>query len=102
MTSIPLNYYLTLSAVLFSIGVIGVLTRRNAIIVFMSVELMLNSVNLTLVAFSAFLGNSAGQILVFIVMAVAAAEASVGLAIILALFRNKQTVNIDEINIMKW
>ena len=102
MTSIPLNYYLTLSAVLFSIGVIGVLTRRNAIIVFMCVELMLNSVNLTLVAFSAFLGNSAGQILVFIVMAVAAAEASVGLAIILALFRNKQTVNIDEINIMKW
>jgi NADH-quinone oxidoreductase subunit K len=102
MTSIPLNYYLTLSAVLFSIGVIGVLTRRNAIIVFMCVELMLNSVNLTLVAFSAFLGNSAGQVLVFIVMAVAAAEASVGLAIILALFRNKQTVNIDEINIMKW
>ena len=102
MTSIPLNYYLTLSAVLFSIGVIGVLTRRNAIIVFMCVELMLNSVNLTLVAFSAFLGDSAGQVLVFIVMAVAAAEASVGLAIILALFRNKQTVNIDEINIMKW
>jgi NADH-quinone oxidoreductase subunit K len=102
VTSIPLNYYLTLSAVLFAIGVIGVLTRRNAIIVFMSVELMLNSVNLTLVAFSAFLGNSAGQVLVFIVMAVAAAEAAVGLAIILALFRNKQTVNIEEINLMKW
>ena len=78
------------------------LTRRNAIIVFMSVELMLNSVNLTLVAFSAFLGNPTGQILVFFVMAVAAAEAAVGLAIIIALFRNKQTVNIDEINIMKW
>ena len=102
MTSVPLNYYLTLSAALFSVGVIGVLTRRNAIIVFMCVELMLNSVNLTLVAFSAFLGNGAGQILVFFVMAVAAAEASVGLAIIIALFRNKQTVNIDEINIMKW
>lgn len=102
MTSIPLNYYLTLSAILFSIGVIGVLTRRNAIIVFMCVELMLNSVNLTLIAFSAFLGNPTGQILVFFVMAVAAAEAAVGLAIIIALFRNKQTVNIDEINILKW
>ncbi len=102
MTSIPLNYYLVLSAVLFSIGVVGVLTRRNAIIVFMCVELMLNSVNLTLISFSAFLGDGAGQILVLFVMAVAAAEASVGLAIIIALFRNKQTVNIDEINIMKW
>ena len=102
MTTIPLNYYLMLSAVLFTIGVVGVLTRRNAIIVFMSVELMLNSVNLTLVAFSAFLGNTNGQILVFFVMAVAAAEAAVGLAIIIALFRNKQTVNIDEMNIMKW
>lgn len=102
LTAVPLNYYLSLSAVLFIIGVIGVLTRRNAIIVFMCVELMLNSVNLSLVAFSAFLGNSTGQILVFFVMAVAAAEAAVGLAIIIALFRNKQTVNIDEINIMKW
>lgn len=102
ITSVPLNYYLTLSAILFAIGILGVLTRRNAIIVFMCVELMLNSVNLTLVAFSAFLGNSTGQLLVFFVMAVAAAEASIGLAIIIALFRNKQTVNIDEINLMKW
>ena len=100
--AIPLNYYLALSAILFSIGVIGVLSRRNAIIVFMCVELMLNSVNLTLVVFSAFLGQSTGQILVFFVMAVAAAEAAVGLAIIIAMFRNKQTVNIDEINLMKW
>ena len=102
MSSIPLQYYLVLSAILFSIGVVGVLTRRNAIIVFMSIELMLNSVNLTLVAFSAFMGNSTGQVLVFFVMAVAAAEAAVGLAIVIALFRNKQTVNIDEINILKW
>jgi NADH-quinone oxidoreductase subunit K len=102
MNEIPLQYYLLLSVILFSIGVIGVMTRRNAIIVFMSIELMLNSVNLTLVAFSSFLGTSNGQILVFFVMAVAAAEAAVGLAIIIALFRNKQTVNIDEINIMKW
>ncbi len=99
---IPLSYFLTLSAIMFIIGVAGVLTRRNAIIVFMCIELMLNSVNLTLVAFSSYLGNSTGQILVFFVMAVAAAEAGVGLAIIIALFRNKQTLNIDEINIMKW
>jgi NADH-quinone oxidoreductase subunit K len=99
---IPLGYYLALSAVLFTIGVAGVLTRRNAIIVFMCIELMLNSVNLTLVAFSAFLGTIQGQILVFFVMAVAAAEAAVGLAIVIALFRNKQTVDIDEMNIMKW
>jgi len=102
VTSIPLHYYLALSSILFTIGVAGVLTRRNAIIVFMCIELMLNSVNLSLVAFSAFLGNPTGQILVFFVMTVAAAEAAVGLAIIIALFRNKQTVNIDEINIMKW
>ncbi len=99
---IPLNYYLALSAVLFAIGTTGVLTRRNAIVVFMCIELMLNSVNLTLVAYSSFLGNITGQVLVFFVMAVAAAEAAVGLAIVIALFRNKQTVNIDEINILKW
>ncbi len=102
VTAIPLSYYLGLSAILFTIGIVGVLTRRNAIIVFMCIELMLNSVNLTLVAFSAYLGNPGGQVLVFFVMAVAAAEAAVGLAIIIALFRNKQTVNIDEINILKW
>ena len=102
MATVPLQYYLFLSIILFTIGVVGVLTRRNAIIVFMSVEMMLNSVNLTLVAFSSFLGTINGQILVFFVMAVAAAEAAVGLAIIIALFRNKQTVNIDEMNIMKW
>ena len=99
---IPLSYYLILSAIMFTIGVTGVLSRRNAIIIFMSIELMLNSVNLTLVAFSSFLGNANGQMLVFFVMAVAAAEAAVGLAIVISLFRNKQTVNIDEINIMKW
>jgi len=99
---ITLSHYLALSGALFTVGVIGVLTRRNAIIVFMSVELMLNSVNLTLVAFSAFLGDSTGQMLVFFVMTVAAAEAAIGLAIIIALYRNKQTVNIDEINMLKW
>lgn len=100
--SISLDHYLILSAILFTTGVIGVLVRRNAIIVFMCIELMLNSVNLTLVAFSSSHGNVNGQILVFFVMAVAAAEAAVGLAIIIALFRNKETLNIDEINILKW
>jgi len=99
---IPLSYYLALSAVLFSIGVGGVLTRRNAIVVFMCIELMLNSVNLTLIAFSSFLGDITGQVLVFFVMAVAAAEAAVGLAIVIAVYRNKQTVSIEELNILKW
>jgi len=94
--------YLILSALAFILGVIGVLTRRNAIIVFMSIELMLNSVNLSLVAFSSYLGDVRGQMLVFFVMTVAAAEAAVGLAIIIALFRNKQTINLDEMNILKW
>ncbi len=97
-----LSAYLGLSAILFSIGVAGVLLRRNAIVVFMCIELMLNSVNLTLIAFSSYLGDITGQALVFFVMAVAAAEAAVGLAIVISLFRNKQTVNIDEINILKW
>ncbi|MFZ2322966.1 MAG: NADH-quinone oxidoreductase subunit NuoK [Ignavibacteriaceae bacterium] len=100
--NIPIEYYLILSAFMFFVGVAGVLTRRNAIIVFMSIELMLNSANLTLVTFSSYLGNSIGQLFVFFVMTVAAAEAAVGLAIIIAIFRNKLTVNIDEINILKW
>ena len=99
---IPLNHYLLLSAFMFCVGVLGVLIRRNAIIVFMCIELMLNSVNLTLIAFSSFLGDPTGQMLVFFVMTVAAAEAAIGLAIIIALFRNKRSVNIDEINILKW
>lgn len=99
---LSLSAYLGLSAILFTIGVAGVLLRRNAIIVFMCIELMLNSVNLTLIAFSSYLGDITGQVLVFFVMAVAAAEAAVGLAIVISLFRNKQTVNIDEINILKW
>jgi NADH-quinone oxidoreductase subunit K len=99
---IPIEYYLILSAFMFSVGIVGVLTRRNAIVVFMSVELMLNSANLTLITFSSYLGDATGQLFVFFVMAVAAAEAAIGLAIIIAIFRNKLTVNIDEINILKW
>lgn len=100
--NIPLEYYLILSGILFTIGTVGVLTRRNAIIIFMSIELMLNSVNLTLVSFSSYLGNSTGLIFVFFVMSVAAAEAAIGLAIIIALFRKKQTIYVDEVNILKW
>ena len=99
---IVLNFYLILALLLFSIGVIGVLTRRNAIVVFMCIELMLNSVNLVFVSFSSFLGNLNGQIFVFFIMTVAAAEAAIGLAIIIALYRNKSTINLDEINILKW
>lgn len=102
LPNIPLEYYLIISAVIFIIGTLGVITRRNAIIIFMSIELMLNSVNLTLVSFSAFLGDTAGQLFVFFVMSVAAAEAAVGLAIVLALFRAKKTVYVDEVNLLKW
>ena len=97
-----INFYLTLALLLFSIGVIGVLLRRNAIVVFMCIELMLNSVNLVFVTFSSYLGNVNGQIFVFFIMTVAAAEAAIGLAIIIALYRNKDTINLDEINILKW
>lgn len=102
MNTIPMEYYLIISAFMFFVGVTGVLIRRNAIVVFMCIELMLNSANLTLVTFSSFLGDPAGQVFVFFVMTVAAAEAAVGLAIIIAIFRNRLTVNIDEINIFKW
>ena len=99
---VPLNWYLSLSAVLFTIGVLGVLLRRNVIIVFMSIELMLNAVNLSLVALSQFMGNVDGQVLVFFVISVAAAEAAIGLAIVIALFRKRVTVNVDELNLLKW
>ncbi len=99
---IPLSWYIILSGILFTIGVIGVLTRRNAIIIFMCIELMLNAVNLAFVTFSRQLNSMDGQIFVFFIMTVAAAEAAVGLAIIVAIFRNKATVNVDDINLMKW
>lgn len=102
LNSISINHYLVLSGLVFTIGAIGVLTRRNAIIIFMCIELMLNAVNLSLVTFSAYMGNEAGQVFVFFIMAVAAAEAAVGLAIVLALFRNNKTINVDEINLLKW
>jgi NADH-quinone oxidoreductase subunit K len=98
---VPTLYYVVLSAVLFTIGVLGVLTRRNALIVFMSVELMLNSANLALVAFAQARQNLDGQILVFFVITVAAAEVAVGLALLVAIFRTKRTTDIDELNTLK-
>ncbi len=90
-----------LGAVLFSIGAVGVFTQRNALIIYMCIELMLNAVNLTIIAFSRFLNNMDGHVFVFMIMTVAAAEAAVGLAIIISLFRNKATVDVDDFNLSK-
>jgi NADH-quinone oxidoreductase subunit K len=99
--AVPLGWYLALSAGVFVIGVIGVLVRRNALIIFMSVELMLNAANLAFVAFSRYLHSLDGQVFVFFVMTVAAAEVAVGLAIIVNLFRLRETVYVDEVNLLK-
>ena len=98
----PLSWYLGLSAVLFAIGVLGVLVRRNVIVIFMAIELMLNAVNLSFVAFARSLGSMDGQVIVFFVMTVAAAEAAVGLAIILSMFRVRETTNADELATLRW
>ena len=100
--TIPPALYLMLSGVLFTIGVIGALTRRNAIVVFMCIELMLNAVNLTFITLSHFLQSMDGVLFAFFVMAVAAAEAAVGLAIFVMIYRSRETINLDEINILKW
>ena len=102
LQSVPLNHYILLSALLFSIGVIGVLVRRNAIIIFMCIELMLNAVNLLMVAFSAHHGDGSGQVFVFFIMAVAAAEVAVGLAILIMIHRNSNTTDIDFLNKLKF
>jgi NADH-quinone oxidoreductase subunit K len=99
---VPIYYYLMLSAALFTIGVVGVLTRRNIMVILMSIELMMNAVNINLIAFSNRLGQVAGQVFAIFVITVAAAEAAVGLGIIIAMFRNKETMNINEIDLMKW
>jgi NADH-quinone oxidoreductase subunit K len=98
---VPIAWYLVLGAILFSIGIAAFLIKRNIITIFMSIELMLNAVNLTFVAFAHMWHQISGQIFVFFVMVVAAAEAAVGLAIIIALFRARQTLNVDQINLMK-
>jgi len=99
---VPEGYYLILSSVLFAIGVAGVLIRRNPVVIFMSIELMLNAVNLSFVAFASQLNSLDGQVFVFFVMAVAAAEVAVGLAIIVSIFRVRTSVDVDEMNLMKW
>ena len=99
--AVPLSAYLILSAVLFSIGVVGVLIRRNPLIVFMSIELMLNAVNLSFVALSRYLDSADGQMFVFLVLTVAAAEVVVGLALIVAIFRSRRNIDVDEMNILR-
>jgi len=98
----PIEYFMGLSAVLFAIGVAGVLIRRNIIVMFMSIELMLNAVNLAFVALGRRVGSMDGQVIVFFVITVAAAESAVGLAIIISLFRNRETLNADELNLLRW
>lgn len=102
MTPVPISWFLVLGALLFSIGAVGVLIRRNVIVIFMSIELMLNAVNLVFVALARQLHSMDGQVIVFFVMTVAAAEAAVGLGIIISVFRNRETVNADELNLLRW
>ncbi|MDP2960675.1 MAG: NADH-quinone oxidoreductase subunit NuoK [candidate division Zixibacteria bacterium] len=99
---VQVSYYILLSGILFSIGVLGFLIRRNVLVVFMSVELMLNAANLALVSFAKEMGLMSGQVMVFLVMTVAAAEAGVGLAIIILFYRNRKSANVDDGNLMKW
>ncbi|ERJ61426.1 NADH-quinone oxidoreductase subunit NuoK [Sphingobacterium paucimobilis] len=99
---IPLNHYLIFCSVIFAIGVIGVLIRRNVIIIMMSIELMLNSVNLLLAAFSAYRGDASGQVFVFFIMALAAAEVAVGLAIVIMVYRNTKSVDIESLSKLRW
>ena len=98
----PIAFFLVVSALLFTVGTVGVLVRRNALVIFMSIELQLNAVNLTLIAFSRQLGEVNGQVLAFFSMVVAAAEVVVGLAIIVAIFRRRVSANVDDINLLRW
>jgi len=100
--SVPVSWYLILAAALFVIGVFGALTRRNGIAIFLSIELMLNSANLVLAAYARHLGDRAGQMVVFFALAVAAAEAAVGLALFIAVFRSRRTIDLDRINLLRW
>jgi NADH-quinone oxidoreductase subunit K len=102
MQGIPIGYYIFFCTVLFGIGVIGVLLKRNALVILMSIELMVNSINLLLAAFSTYLNDPAGQIFVFFIMVVAAAEVAIGLAIIVVIYRTTQSIDIDILNKLKW
>lgn len=100
--SVPVAWYLVLGALLFAIGAIGALTRRNGITVFLSIELMLNAVNLLIVAYARQLGDQSGQVIVFFVLAVAAAEAAIGLALFIAVYRHRRTIDLDRLNLLRW
>ena len=102
MTSVPISWYLLLAAALFVVGTLGALTRRNGISIFLSIEVMLNAANLTLVAYARQLDQRTGQLIVFFVLAVAAAEAAVGLALFIAVFRQRRTIDVNRLNLMRW
>ena len=99
---IPIHWVLTLGAILFVVGVLGFILKRNIIALLLSIEIMLNAVNLTFVAFSSTMGNVSGQVFVFFTMVVAAAEAAVGLALVIAIYRNRESLNVDRVNMLKW
>jgi NADH-quinone oxidoreductase subunit K len=99
---VPITWYLVLAAVLFSIGTVGALTRRNGITIFLSIELMLNSVNLLILSYARMLGDQTGQIIVFFVLAVAAAEAAIGLALFIAVYRLRHTIDVNRLNLLRW
>ena len=101
MSGIPVSWYLVVSAILFTVGVVGVLVRRNPLIIFMSIELMLNAVNLSFIAFSSYLNSVDGQMFVFLVLTVAAAEVVVGLAIIVSIFRTRREIDVDDMNVLR-
>lgn len=100
--TVPIAWYMVLAAVLFSIGTVGALTRRNGITIFLSIELMLNAVNLLILAYARLLGDQAGQVIVFFVLAVAAAEAAIGLAIFIAIYRTRRTIDVNRLNLLRW
>lgn len=100
--SVPIAWYLVLGALLFAIGAVGALTRRNGITIFLSIELMLNAVNLIIVAYARMLGDQSGQVIVFFVLAVAAAEAAIGLALFIAIYRHRRTIDVNRLNLLRW
>jgi NADH-quinone oxidoreductase subunit K len=100
--SVPLAWYLVLAALLFAIGAVGALTRRNGITIFLSIELMLNAVNLMIVTYARMLGDHSGQVIVFFVLAVAAAEAAIGLALFIAIYRHRRTIDVNRLNLLRW
>jgi len=100
--TVPISWYMVLAAVLFSIGTVGALTRRNGITIFLSIELMLNAVNLLILSYARLLGDQAGQVIVFFVLAVAAAEAAIGLALFIAVYRLRRTIDVNRLNLLRW